>query len=141
MSRPQERLRSERSQFRAMWIVVAGLVAWPAFGFVREPTASWPERCVVIVLACCFAAPMIGTMGYRTERNREGGRGCAPCSGAVAWEAGVATGRLLRGGGFRVLPRSGESSDRTPRWALSTQGLGRTSSFRTWRRVQLNMLR
>ncbi|MFJ4707648.1 hypothetical protein ACIP6I_22735 [Streptomyces anulatus] len=65
MSRPQERLRSERSQFRAMWIVVAGLVAWLAFGFVREPAASWPDRCVVIVLACCFAAPMIGTMGYR----------------------------------------------------------------------------
>ncbi|MEU3053649.1 hypothetical protein [Streptomyces griseus] len=28
MSRPEERLRSERAQFRAMWIVVAGLVAW-----------------------------------------------------------------------------------------------------------------
>ncbi|MGW5931599.1 hypothetical protein ACWF2L_35980 [Streptomyces anulatus] len=65
MRRPEKRLGAERSQFRAMWIVVAGLVAWLAFGLVREPAASWPERCVVIVLACCFAAPMIGTMGYR----------------------------------------------------------------------------
>ncbi|MFH9655403.1 hypothetical protein [Streptomyces sp. EN16] len=65
MRRPEKRLGAERSQFRAMWIVAAGLVAWLAFGLVREPAASWPERCVVIVLACCFAAPMIGTMGYR----------------------------------------------------------------------------
>ncbi|MFJ3325838.1 hypothetical protein ACIPMT_15480 [Streptomyces griseus] len=65
MSLPEERLRSERAQFGVMWIVVAVLVAWLAFGFVREPAASWPERWTVGVLALCFAAPMIGTMGYR----------------------------------------------------------------------------
>ncbi|MBV7247412.1 hypothetical protein [Streptomyces sp. MW-W600-10] len=65
MSRPEERLRSERSQFRAMWLVVTALVAWLAFGFVREPAASGPERLTVGILACCFAAPMVVTMGYR----------------------------------------------------------------------------
>ncbi|MGY5000603.1 hypothetical protein [Streptomyces griseus] len=65
MSLPEERLRSERAQFGVMWIVVAVLVAWLAFGFVREPAASWPERWTVGVLALCFATPMIVTMGYR----------------------------------------------------------------------------
>ncbi len=65
MNRAEERMRSERLQFRAMWTVVAVLVAWLAFGFVREPAASWPERCAVGVLACCFAAPMLGTRGWR----------------------------------------------------------------------------
>ncbi|WP_158786461.1 hypothetical protein [Streptomyces sp. NRRL F-5065] len=58
-------MRSERLQFRAMWSVVAVLVAWLAFGFVREPAASWPERWTAGVLACCFAAPMLGTRGWR----------------------------------------------------------------------------
>ncbi|MEU8625187.1 hypothetical protein [Streptomyces sp. NPDC048669] len=62
---PKDRLRSEARMFGTMWIVVAGLVAWLAFGFVREPAASWPERWIVCCLACCFAAPMIGTRGYR----------------------------------------------------------------------------
>ncbi|MGC5539959.1 hypothetical protein ACPYPE_04695 [Streptomyces griseus] len=65
MSRPEERLRSERSQFRVMWIVVAVLLAWLAFGFVREPAASWPERWIIGGLACCFAAPMVATRGWR----------------------------------------------------------------------------
>lgn len=65
MSRAEERMRSERSQFRAMWTVVVVLVAWLAFGFVREPAASWLERWIVGVLACCFAAPMVVTRGFR----------------------------------------------------------------------------
>ncbi len=60
----EDRLNSERRQFRVMWMVVAVLVAWLAFGFVREPASSWPERWIVGGLACCFAAPMIGTRGW-----------------------------------------------------------------------------
>ncbi|WP_098024657.1 hypothetical protein [Streptomyces sp. st115] len=65
MSRPEERLRSERAQFRVMWIVVAVLVAWLAFGFVREPAASGPQRWIIGGLACCFATPMVATRGWR----------------------------------------------------------------------------
>ncbi|MFI6347054.1 hypothetical protein [Streptomyces sp. NPDC050560] len=62
--RPEDRRYSEHVLFRALWIVVAVLFAWLAFGFVREP-ASWPERWIVVCLACCLAAPMIATSGYR----------------------------------------------------------------------------
>ncbi|MFE7622336.1 hypothetical protein [Streptomyces sp. NPDC057509] len=37
-----------------MRMVVAVLPAWPAFGFVREPASSWPERWIVGGLACCI---------------------------------------------------------------------------------------
>lgn len=61
----EDRLSSERRQFGVMWMLVAVLVAWLAFGFVRESASSWPERWIVGGLACCFAAPMIGTRGWR----------------------------------------------------------------------------
>ncbi|NEC14173.1 hypothetical protein G3I34_18250 [Streptomyces sp. SID8014] len=62
---PEDRLGSERSLVRATWVVVAVLVAWLLFGFVREPAASGAERSIVAVLACCFAVPLLVTRGWR----------------------------------------------------------------------------
>lgn len=52
---------------RAMWIIVAALLAWLAIGCLREPPASWTERGVVGMFAVCFALPPILTRGYRKK--------------------------------------------------------------------------
>lgn len=67
----EDRLNSERGQFGVMRMVVAVLPAWPAFGFVREPASSWPERWIVGGLACCI-------------RNRDRDRTCCDAASPTA---------------------------------------------------------